>query len=127
MIELLDTNVILRYVVGDDKKQHEQSKHIFKEAQQGKRMLVVKALVIAECCFVLESFYKKSHQEIAEPFEVILSQKWLKVEERETLLGALHRYLEGKHFVDAYLSAAALVEGGSICTFDKKLLRSSNE
>ncbi|KKR85952.1 MAG: PilT protein domain protein [Candidatus Woesebacteria bacterium GW2011_GWB1_41_10] len=84
-MEIIDTNIILRYLVKDDESLYDEAKNIFKKAEDGKRKLLVKVVVIAECCYVLESFYKKTRDEVAESMEVLLSQKWLKVEDRVAL------------------------------------------
>ena len=54
--EILDTNVLLRFLVGDNKQQHQEAERWFKEAEQRKRKIVLVPLVVAETCFVLESF-----------------------------------------------------------------------
>ena len=89
MIDVLDTNVLVRYLVGDVKAQQEKAVFWFQEARSGKRKILVKPIVVAETCFVLEKFYKKTRSEIAESLGVVLCQRWLKVEDRSSLLGAL--------------------------------------
>lgn len=121
MIELLDTNVILRFLVGDNKSQQKEASAFFKEAENGKRMILIKPLVVAEVCFVLESFYKKSKNEVANSMEVFLSQKWLKVEDRQPLLSMWQWYRENMHFVDSYLLACSKLNKSKILTFDKTL------
>lgn len=123
MKEILDTNIILRFFVGDNKAQQNRSKLIFAEAEKGKRKLLVKPLVVAECCFVLESFYKKKRDQVASSFEVFLSQKWLEVEGREELLLMWNWYRKNFHFVDSYLLAWAKIKKSKIVSFDKKLLK----
>jgi predicted nucleic-acid-binding protein len=121
MIELLDTNIILRFLVGDNKLQQKEASLYFKEAESGKRKILVKPLVIAEACFVLESFYKKDKDEIADSMEVFLSQKWLKVEDRQPILAMWQWYRKNLHFVDSYLLACAKLGKFKILTFDKTL------
>ena len=125
MDELLDTNVILRFLVSDNQKQYQQASKWFKEAEKGKRKLVIKPIVIAEACFVLESFYRKSRKEISRTFEVFLSQKWLIVEDRDALLALWPWYRKKLHFVDSYLLALASQGNSRILSFDKKLVTSS--
>lgn len=122
MTELLDTNVILRYLVGDDPLLQKTATKYFEEAEKGKRTLLVKSIIIAECCFVLESFYKKTKDDIADNLEVLISQKWLRVDEREVLLRVMQYYRTGDHFVDSYLRAVSQSEKIGICSFDQKLL-----
>lgn len=119
--EIVDTNVILRFLVGDDTIQQEKARELFLRAKKRERKLVIKTLVVAEVCFVLESFYKKRREEITEAFEVFLSQKWLEVEERDILLLLWSWYKKGLHFVDCYLLSWAKSNHSQIVTFDKKL------
>lgn len=120
--EIVDTNVLVRFFVGDNKEQQERARSWFLQAQKGKRKLVIKTLVVAETCFVLESFYKKQRSEIADVFEVFLAQSWLIVEERDVLLSLWTWYKNGFHFVDSYLLSWANNKNSSIVSFDKKLI-----
>lgn len=121
--EILDTNVLLRFLVGDNEKQQKEAARWFKEAEERKRKIAIIPLVVAEACFVLESFYKKQREEIAEALEVFLAQKWFDVEEREVLLSLWPSYRKGLHFVDSFLLAWARVHTGDILTFDRSLLK----
>lgn len=121
--EILDTNVLLRFLVGDNQKQRQQAEQWLKEAEQRERKIVVAPLVVAEACFVLESFYKKQRKEIADALEVLIAQRWLQVEEREVMLSLWLWYRQGLHFVDSFLLAWAQAYKGTILTFDQSLLR----
>lgn len=124
--EVVDTNVLIRFFVGDDKSQQKQASSWFFQAQKGKRKLVIKSLVVAETCFVLESFYKKQRREITDVFEVFLAQSWLIVEERDILLFLWGWYKKGLHFVDSYLLSWARNNNSLIVSFDKKLTKELN-
>jgi predicted nucleic acid-binding protein len=95
----------------------------FKDAEKGNREIEINSVVVAETCFVLESFYNKTRREISLSLESFLSYKWLKVKERETLLNLWPWYLQGFHFVDSYLLAYGKVNNEKILSFDKKLMR----
>jgi predicted nucleic-acid-binding protein len=127
MYDLVDTNVILRYLVGDNREQQERAAGWFAEGEHGKRRLVITALVVAESCFVLKSFYKKSRTDIAEAFEVLLSQRWLIVEDREVLLALWQWYRDGLHFVDSYLLAQAEKRGARVLSFDAQVKKRSRK
>lgn len=120
---ILDTNVILRFLVGDNKEQQKQAIEWLQEAEGGKREIVVPSIVIAEASFVLESFYKKSRTEIAEAMEVFLSQSWLKVENRKILTELWAWYRLGFHFVDSFLLSWSKSDKYKILTFDKEILK----
>lgn len=123
MNEVVDTNVILRFLVGDNKLQQKLARDWFKEAQSGSRKLIIKPVVVAESCFVLESFYKKSREDISAAFVTLLSQKWLKVEGRKPMLLVWKWYEKGNHFVDSYLAAFANCNNSKVISFDKKVLK----
>ena len=123
MEQAVDTNIILRYIVGDDKLQQKKARELFEKAEKGKLKLLIKPLIVAEACFVLESFYKREKHEIADTFEIFLSQKWLKVEDREVMLNMWDWYRKNLNFVDSYLLSWAKVNEGKIVSFDKKLLK----
>jgi len=120
---IIDTNVILRFLVGDVPHQQEEARKIFSEAQKGTFKIHIKPLIIAEACFVLESFYKKSRDDISDAFEVFLAQKWLIVEDRNAMLSLWSHYRRGFHFVDSYILAWCTVKNAQLLTFDKDLLR----
>lgn len=121
--EIVDTNVLIRFFVGDNKTQQKQASSWFSQAQKGKRKLIIKALVVTETCFVLESFYKKKRDDITNVFEVFLAQSWLIVEDRNILLSLWGWYNNGFHFVDSYLLSWAMNNNYSILSFDKKLTK----
>lgn len=126
-MEVVDTNVIIRFLVGDNLKQQQQAVQWFSEAEAGKRKLRIKPIVVAEATFVLESFYKKSRQEIADAFEVFLSQRWMQVDEREVLLSIWPLYKQKLHFVDSYLIASARVGQDTVLSFDQALLKQASK
>jgi predicted nucleic acid-binding protein len=118
---ILDTNVLVRFLVGDNKAQKAQAETWFKEAELGKRAIVVTPLVIAEACFVIESFYRRKRVDIAQALEVFLSQRWLQINERGILLRLWPWYVSGFHFVDSFLLSWARTHGSNILTFDEKI------
>ena len=119
MKEVLDTNVLLRFLVGDVPAQHRLAETWFKDAETGKRSIVVIPLVVAEATYVLEKFYRKSREEIADSLEIFLSQRWLEIPERDVLLGLWSRYRKGLHFVDSFLWSWSQENDGRVLTFDK--------
>lgn len=125
--EIVDTNVLIRFFIGDNKLQQKRARNWFFQAQKGRRKLVIKVIVVAEACFVLESFYKKQRNEIVEVFEVFLTQSWLVVEERDVLLSLWDWYRKGFHFVDSYLLSWVKWNNSSIVSFDKKLTGKLNQ
>ena len=123
MKQVLDTNVILRFLVGDQPDQQAQAKQWFLDAQAGNRELWLDQTVVAECCFVLESYYKKSRPEISISMQSLISQRWIYVHEREALINLWEYYLGGLHFVDSFLIAWSRVTNSSLLTFDRTMAK----
>ena len=119
--EILDTNVLVRFLVGDIPAQKTTAVKWFLEAEKDKRDIIVSTIVIAETIFVLESFYKQTKENVAAAMEIFLSQRWLIVQERDVLLASLAFYRNEKHFVDSYLLAWSQHHHAGIMSFDKKL------
>lgn len=123
MINLLDTNVLLRFLVGDNKVQQHKAIFWFQQGEKGERKIIVSPVVVAETAFVLESFYRQNRVKIADSLEVFLSQHWLQVEDREALLGLWNWYRQGLYFVDSFLIAKAKSSQAAILSFDQKLVK----
>jgi len=116
---LVDTNILVRLLIRDNAEQYEKAAKMFESAAAGQLKILLLPVVIAEACFVLESFYKRQRAEISESLMVILSQQWLRVEQREVLLGLWQYYLKNFHFVDSYLLSVKEINNVELLTFDK--------
>ncbi len=121
LIQIVDTNILVRYLVGDVVSQQKQAENWFKEAEKGKRKCIIHPIVIAETVFVLESFYKKNREDIANAMEVFLSQKWLQVEQRDVLINLWPFYRKNLHFVDSFLLSYQHTYDVEVLTFDKQI------
>src|SRR5579863_2416664 len=61
---LVDTNLIVRYLVQDHEKDARAARSLFDACDRGEVLIVVLPAVLAECVFVLESFYEHPRGEI---------------------------------------------------------------
>jgi len=118
---LLDTNALVRYLVRDEENQYQQVVDWLKDAEGGKIKIIIPTIVVAETCFVLESFYKKQRDEISDSMVVFLSQRWMTVPDRDILLSLWDNFKNGLHFVDSFLISWAEQKNYKLLTFDKKL------
>jgi len=59
---LVDTNIIVRYLVQDHEKHAKAAGKLFEACDRGDVEIVVLPAVLAECVFVLESFYEHHEQ-----------------------------------------------------------------
>lgn len=122
ILSLLDTNVLVHFVLGDNKAQKNMAIEWFRQATLGERTIVVKPAIVAEAVYVLESFYKQTREDIASVMLPFLAMPVLVVEDRMSLLKLWGDYMSGHHFIDSYLAACSRTEKSELLTFDKGLL-----
>jgi predicted nucleic-acid-binding protein len=87
--------------------------------------LLLTDLVLAECVYVLESFYEVKPERVAELMRTALAMPTLEAVDTATLLRALEIYeLDRLDFAEAYLAAQAEATGiGEVLSFDRSLDR----
>jgi predicted nucleic acid-binding protein len=117
---LVDTNLIVRYLVQDHEKHAEAAGKLFEACDRGDVEIVVLPTVLAECVFVLESFYEHPRADIAKALGTLISSPGVQISEAAIHLDALDRYRRIKvHFVDCVIAAAATAEDTAVATFDE--------
>lgn len=123
MTTLLDTNVIIRHLTGDPPAMAWRATKFLASAPD----LVLVDLVVAECVYVLESFYEVERARVAELMRAALAVPSISAD-TDFLLRALELYeLDRLDFAEAYLVAAAELTGvESIASFDKAIDRVSS-
>jgi predicted nucleic-acid-binding protein len=121
---LVDTNLIVRYLVQDHEKHAKAAGKLFEACDHGEVEIVVLPAVLAECVFVLESFYKHPRADIAAALGTLLSSPGVQISEAAIHLDALDRYRRTKvHFVDCVIAAAARAADTPVATFDEDFRR----
>jgi predicted nucleic-acid-binding protein len=76
--------------------------------------------VLAECLFVLESFYKHPRADIASALGRLISSPGVEMSESAIQLEALDRYRKTNvHFVDCLIAATAAAENMPVASFDR--------
>jgi predicted nucleic-acid-binding protein len=116
---LVDTNLIVRHLTQDHAKHAQAAGNLFDACDRGDLTLVVLPAVLAECVFVLESFYKHPREQISRTLSSLISSPGIELADAAVHLNALDRYGKSKvHFIDCVIAGHALVEQISIATFD---------
>ena len=119
---LVDTNLIVRHLTQDHAAHAEVAAKLFAACDRGDLTLVLLPAVLAECVFVLESFYKHPRERISHVLRDLLSANGLEIDDVDLHREALRRYAEGNlHFIDCTLAAAAVRGEMPIATFDAGL------
>jgi predicted nucleic acid-binding protein len=117
---LVDTNLIVRYLVQDHDKHARLAGKLFDACDRADAVIVVLPVVLAECIFVLDSFYGHSRADIASALERLISSPGVEIPEVTVHLDALRRYkTTSVHFVDCVIAATAAAENTPVATFDR--------
>jgi len=117
---LVDTDVIIRYLVQDHEKHAKLDTRLFDACDRGELVIVVLPSVLAESVFVLESFYQAPRTDIASALVRLISSPGIEIREVAVHLDALRRYRETKvHFVDCLIAASAVAEEVPVASFDQ--------
>lgn len=111
---LVDTNVVLRYLLNDNKEQAQIAKNVI----EGGAFLLPEVLM--ETSHVLRTFYEVDRQKISTQLLIILD--WVEMERKNVMIRAVEIFAETKlDFVDCILAAYNELENAEVFTFDKKL------
>jgi len=117
---LVDTNLIVRYLVQDHEKYAKAAGRLFDACDRGDVVIVVLPAVLAECVFVLESFYDHPRGDIASALGRLISSPCVEIDGAAIHLDALDRYRKTKvHFVDCLIAATAATENMPVASFDQ--------
>ncbi len=124
---LIDTNLIIRHLVQDNEKQASVAGKLFDACDRGQVAIVVLPVVLAECVFVLESFYEHERTEIASALSRLISSPGVEIADAAIHLDALVRYGRTKvHFVDCLIAATATAEDMPVASFDQDFRKFSD-
>ena len=118
----LDTNVVVRFLVQDDKKQAEIATCLFNKLTEQEPGYICREVII-EVVWVLERAYRLTAKQIAPAIEGLISSKELIVEDAERVAIALNKIQEGgAGFSDRMILLASLdAKCTGLATFDKAL------
>ena len=123
MIEcILDTNILIRYLIRDDTLLLEKAKEIFKEIEEGKKRGFISILVIDEAVWVLENYYKLPRRTYLPKILELFALKEIKIMElQKEILFLILKKMQNTNidFTDLYLFYTAGKK--TILTFDQKL------
>jgi predicted nucleic-acid-binding protein len=117
-----DTNLLLRALVGDDKRQSEAARR-WMTAHEAEGILI-DHVVLVELVWVLRSRYRQARAEIVRVLELVLETGGVTVPESDLVSVAVEAYARGHgDFADHLLRARATALGATaVATFDEELL-----
>lgn len=105
-VYLIDTNVILRYLLGDHPEFSARATAFMKDVSRGRKKAVMLDIVTVECVYVLEKYYKIPRTEIAEKLSGTLSLPGIVNKNKGETFNALLKYKDSNiDIVDCMLAA----------------------
>jgi predicted nucleic-acid-binding protein len=115
--------VLIRHLTGDPPEMAARATRALADSDE----LLLADLIVAECVYVLESFYEVPRDRVAELLRAAIALPTIKTLDPATLLRALEVYeVDRLDFADAYLIAQAEATGiEQILSFDKSIDRIS--
>ena len=119
MVSLIDTNVIIRFLVGDHKENLKIATEIFTQVENGEIEVEILDSVVMEALFVLVKFYKLPKSEVIGDLKRLIALRGVvgdKVLLMETLNIVNNKNID---FVDALICAKSRLQGYEKLSFDK--------
>ena len=121
----LDTNVIVRFLVEDDKAQAAAAAALIERAIDANEPLFIADVALCEVVWVLEYSYKVSRSEVVDVLGRLLHARHMTFGAPDLLVRALASFSSGKgDFADYVIREHALAAGcATVATFDRALLK----
>ncbi|MBA3748781.1 MAG: PIN domain-containing protein [Solirubrobacterales bacterium] len=117
----VDTNVLIRHLTGDPPAMAARATAVLAEPGP----LLLADVVVAECVYVLESYYEVEPARVAELMRAAIAMPSIETVDPDSLLRALAIYdLDRVDFAEAYLIAQAETTGVlEVVSFDRSIDR----
>jgi len=120
-VYLIDTNVILRYLLGDHPEFSPKAEAFMEDISEGRKKAEILDVVTAECIYVLEKYYQVSKHEIVEKLSAILNFSGIVNFSRAETLTALLKYRDSNVDIVDCILAAKSSRSKVVVSFDKDL------
>ena len=120
----LDTNVLLRSIIMDDRKQSPQAQMLL-EALTTESPGFISLVALAETVWALVRTYAFTREQVAELIAALLDTSELRLQAAEDVARALQLFRDAKvSFADCLIASAGISAGCEYtATFDKKAAR----
>jgi predicted nucleic acid-binding protein len=119
---LLDTNLLLRFLLNDHPAHGAAAKKLFDDAAAGKSILLVPFIAIAETVFTLQSFYRIDRADIGKGLLTLLTASGVRLTAPAWVLDAIELFrTRNVSFGDACLAAESVTGQLAVASFDRGL------
>ncbi len=119
---VLDSNVIIRFLMKDHADHFEKAKALFQRAEDGLCKLVIAPWILAEVAYTLLSLYRQERKQVAETLATLVTNTGIETLDREIVLDGIRRFRDKSvDFPDAMLAAQAVAMKLQPASFDSDL------
>ena len=119
---LIDANVILRYLLNDDEVLFEKASALLEKVKIGEETVIIPESVLSECVYVLLKIYRIDRSTIAEKLRGLFSYKGVMNRDKKDLIDSLRVFGKTRiSIVDCILCAKSLNQRMPLFTFDDDL------
>lgn len=126
-MKAVDSNVLLRYILGDDEEQVRRAVRFLTHECSTEAPCFVNRIVLTEIVWVLERVYRYPRERVANAVEQLLNSYQLEIEDRDEASTALQDYRDGADFADMFMARLNLRCGCDYTvTFDRKAAQRSH-
>jgi len=124
----VNTNVLVRFLVGDDDAQADRVHRFLAQSRAAAETVYVSSLVLCETVWVLRSVFKKTRQDIVRAVEHLLDLDVFEIEDADAVRRALQSFrTEPGDFTDHLIGQLNRERGCRFTvTFDRGLRRASD-
>jgi len=120
MATLIDTNIIIRFLIGDHEQHLIESTRIFEAIETGKLEVEILDVVPMEALFVLTKFYALPKTEVVTDLKAILAMQGVINSNKVILSDALSLFVDkNMDFVDALICTKSKLQGYDWLSFDR--------
>ena len=121
----VDTNVLVRYLVGDDQSQYERARRLIHRQEDIGEPLLVSLLVLLEMEWVLRSRYGLTKPDIVAAFSSLLQTAEVVFEDEPAVEHAIYVWKDSRaEFADCLINARHRRLGcRATATFERKALK----
>lgn len=116
---ILDTNVVLRFLLADDLAQSPKTKELFVFAESGRVRLRLTHVAVAELVWVLGSLFNFPRHEVGPKLRGLILYKGVEIDDQDVILGARIN----TDFSDCYAAAIAARGATPIASYDRDFRR----
>jgi predicted nucleic-acid-binding protein len=124
MAAIIDTNVIIRFLVGDHKERLELATTLFEAVARREQEIIILDTVLMETLFVMVKFYGLDKEEVVSDLKAIIALDGVINSDKMILFEALSLHVNKNiDFVDALICAKCALQGHEKISFDADVKR----